>query len=217
VARKQVASDHGLVGIRPRPTRCGENEPYQTSFEMTQGQARLNTKHLLADLFFWKKYRNVWEIGLHEDSMISIMFFWFWNPNSITDCMRTCLPTYGGGPVGLKQCTMFVGWSLSCFFPEFLSVSKCRPTYYFSVRIWYMFSVSTCRGKLDLGVCMTLVFAQRMRPHSADFRFKNVFGRRIRWKSALRSLNLCTSTEVMHLDPTLTNMQVSNSYGKIKC
>jgi len=37
-----------------------------------------------------------------------------------------------------------------------------------------------------------------MRPHSAEFRFKNVFGRRIRWKSALRSRILFASTEVMH-------------------
>jgi len=45
---------------------------------------------------------------------------------------------------------------------------------------------------------MTSVLAKRMWPHSADFRFKNVFGHRIRQKSALRSLILFASTEVMH-------------------
>ena len=70
--------------------------------------------------------------------------------------------------------------------------------FYFSVRIWYMFFISICRGKLDLGVCMTSVLAKRKRPHSADFRFKNVFGHWIRRKSALRSWILFASTEVMH-------------------
>ena len=77
--------------------------------------------------------------------------------------------------------------------------SKCRAVlvFYFPVRIWLLFSISMCRGESDLGLCMTSVLAKRMRPHSADFRFKNVFGRRIRWKSALRSRNLFASTEVM--------------------
>jgi len=37
-----------------------------------------------------------------------------------------------------------------------------------------------------------------MQPHSADFWFKNVSGRRIRWKSALRSRIVFASTEVMY-------------------
>jgi len=45
---------------------------------------------------------------------------------------------------------------------------------------------------------MTLVLAKKMQPHSADFRFKSVIGRRIRWKSALRSRILFKSTKVMH-------------------
>jgi len=45
---------------------------------------------------------------------------------------------------------------------------------------------------------MTSVLAKRTLLHSADFRFKNVFGRRIRWKSALRSRIFFASTEVMH-------------------
>jgi len=44
--------------------------------------------------------------------------------------------------------------------------------FYFSVRIWYIFLISRCRGKSDLGVCMTTVLAKRMRTHSAYFRFK---------------------------------------------
>jgi len=69
----------------------------------------------------------------------------------------------------------------------------------FPVRIWYyVFLISICTGKLDLGVCMTSVLAKRMRPRSADFRFENVFGRRIRCKSTLRSRILFASTQVMH-------------------
>ena len=41
--------------------------------------------------------------------------------------------------------------------------------FYFSVRTWYMFFISKCEWKLDLGVCMTSVLAKRMRLHSADF------------------------------------------------
>jgi len=74
----------------------------------------------------------------------------------------------------------------------------CALAFCFSVRIWYMFLISICRGKLDLGVCMTSVLAKKMQPHGADFRFKNVFGRRICQKSALRSHILFASTEVMH-------------------
>jgi len=45
---------------------------------------------------------------------------------------------------------------------------------------------------------VTSVLAKRMRPHSADFLFKNVFGRIIRRKSALPSGILFASTEVKH-------------------
>ena len=45
---------------------------------------------------------------------------------------------------------------------------------------------------------MTLVLSKRMWPHSADFRFKNVFVRRIRQKSALHCCILLESTEVMY-------------------
>ena len=68
---------------------------------------------------------------------------------------------------------------------------------YCSIRIWYVFSVSTRRPKSDLGLYMTLVPAKRIRPQSADFRFQNVFGRSIRRKSALRSRILSASTQVM--------------------
>ena len=49
----------------------------------------------------------------------------------------------------------------------------------FSIRIWYVFLTSKCRGELDLGLCMTLVLAKRMWLHRADFQFENVFGRKI--------------------------------------
>ena len=41
--------------------------------------------------------------------------------------------------------------------------------FYFSVRIWYMLSISKCRGKSNLGLCMTLVLAKRIRLRSANF------------------------------------------------
>jgi len=34
--------------------------------------------------------------------------------------------------------------------------------FYFSVRIWYVFSISKCTGKCDLGLCMTLAVSKRM-------------------------------------------------------
>jgi len=37
-------------------------------------------------------------------------------------------------------------------------------------RIWYMFSISKCRGKSDSSLCMTSVLAKRMLLRSADFR-----------------------------------------------
>jgi len=60
-----------------------------------------------------------------------------------------------------------------------------------------MFLMLKCRGELDLGLCMTAVLAKRMQLHSTDFRFLNVFGRKIRRKSSLRSGILFASTEVM--------------------
>ena len=68
----------------------------------------------------------------------------------------------------------------------------------FFVRIWYVFILSKCRGELDLGLCMSLVPAKRMPLHSADLRFQNAFGRKIRRKSALRSRILFACTKLMH-------------------
>ena len=43
------------------------------------------------------------------------------------------------------------------------AVSKHRAiAFYFSVRIYYMFLMSKCTGKSDLGLCMTSVLAKRM-------------------------------------------------------
>jgi len=72
--------------------------------------------------------------------------------------------------------------------------------FYFSVRIRRrcMFLISKWRGESDLGLCMTSGLAERMRPHSADFQFLNVVGRKIRQMSSLRSGILFARTEVMH-------------------
>jgi len=56
--------------------------------------------------------------------------------------------------------------------------------------------VSKCRGELELGLCMIPVIAKRMPLRSADFRFENVFGRKIHRKLAPRSGILFASTEV---------------------
>jgi len=76
-----------------------------------------------------------------------------------------------------------------------------------------MFLKSTCRGKSDSGVCMTSVLAKRMRLHSADLLFQNMFGRRIRWKSAQRSRILFASTAVMHTpDPAILYISILRTY-----
>jgi len=54
----------------------------------------------------------------------------------------------------------------------------------FSIRMSNIFLISKCRRGSDLGLCMTLGLAKRMPLHSADFRFSNVFGRKIFRKSA---------------------------------
>jgi len=61
---------------------------------------------------------------------------------------------------------------------------------------------------------MASVLAKNMRPHSADFRFKNVFGRKIRWKSELRSRILFASTEVMRTPTSNSplNFDIENTY-----
>jgi len=55
-----------------------------------------------------------------------------------------------------------------------------------------------CRRESDLGLCTTSGLAKRMLLHGADFRFKNVFGRKIDRKSALRSGIPFASPEVVH-------------------
>ena len=73
--------------------------------------------------------------------------------------------------------------------------------FYFSGRalaFFTMFLIPKCRGLWDLVVCMTSGLTKRMRLRSADFRFLNVFGRKIRQNSPLRSGTLFASPEVMH-------------------
>jgi len=92
----------------------------------------------------------------------------------------------------------------------------------FPVRIWYMLSISKCRGESDLGLCMGSLIAKRMPPRSADFRKilrPNTFLNR---KSALRSGILLASTKLMHrpkFDSPLhfeKREKMINSYGKTK-
>ena len=75
--------------------------------------------------------------------------------------------------------------------------SKHRALAFYSLQFCYVLLVSMCRGESDLGLCMTLKLAERMRLLSADFWFRNVFGLWIRRKSALRSRILIASSKVM--------------------
>jgi len=60
---------------------------------------------------------------------------------------------------------------------------------------------------------MTSVLAKRMQLHNADFRFKNVFGRKICRRSALRSSIFFANTEVMQdLDSTLLYIMILRTY-----
>jgi len=68
----------------------------------------------------------------------------------------------------------------------------------FFVRIWNVFVLSKCRGVSDSCLCMRLVLAKRMPLRSADFWFQDVFGHRIRWKSALRNSIFFASTKLMY-------------------
>jgi len=70
--------------------------------------------------------------------------------------------------------------------------------FYLSVRICYMFRMAKCRGESYLGLCRTSGLAKRMPLRSTDFQFLNVFGRKIRQNSALRSGIPFGSPEVMH-------------------
>jgi len=94
---------------------------------------------------------------------------------------------------------------------------------YFSVRICCVFLMLKYRRESDLGLCMTSVLTKIIQLRSADFRFLNVFGRKIRRKSALRSCILFASTEVMHRPRSdsflhfYIRTQKANSYGKINC
>jgi len=79
-----------------------------------------------------------------------------------------------------------------------------------------MFLKSKCRGKSDLGVCMTSVLAKGMQPRSANFRRILQPNTLLHWKSALRSRILFASTKVMHthLDPTFLYILILRTYTK---
>ena len=85
---------------------------------------------------------------------------------------------------------------------------------YFSVRIWYVFLISKYREELDLGPCMSLVRAKRMRLRSADFQRilrPNTFLNR---KSALRSRILFARTQLMQRprSDSPLNFDIENTY-----
>jgi len=99
--------------------------------------------------------------------------------------------------------------------PSRVSGSKHRALeFQFSVRIWYVFLISICREESDLCLYMTSVLTKRMQLHKANFRYKNVFGRKIRRKSALRSHMLFASTEVMHRPRSHSSLRfdIKNTY-----
>jgi len=84
---------------------------------------------------------------------------------------------------------------------------------YFSVRMWYVFLISVCRGESGLGLCVTSVFAKGMRQHRADFLFKNVLGRRIRSKLALCSHIIFASPKsCTDLDLTFLYISILRAY-----
>ena len=68
----------------------------------------------------------------------------------------------------------------------------------FSIRICYMFLISTCRAESDLGLYTTSALAKRMPLRNGHFCVQNEFGRNISCKSPLRSCILFASTEVVH-------------------
>jgi len=77
----------------------------------------------------------------------------------------------------------------------------------------YNFLILKCRGKSDLGLCMTLVLAKRMRLRSADFKQilrSNTF---LNQKSALCVRILFTSTEVMNRPRSdFSTIDIVNTY-----
>ena len=62
----------------------------------------------------------------------------------------------------------------------------------------YMFRIPKCRRESNLGLSTALGLAKRMRLCGDDFRFKNVFGRKICWKSTLCIRILFASPGVVH-------------------
>jgi len=60
---------------------------------------------------------------------------------------------------------------------------------------------------------MTLALAKRMRLRSANFRFKNMFGRRIRRKTALRShIPFAIPKSCTHLDLNFLYISILRTY-----
>jgi len=71
--------------------------------------------------------------------------------------------------------------------------------------VCYLLLMSKCRGESDLGLCMTSVLAKRMLLRSANFRFLNVFGSKIRREMSVY-VNLLT-----HPKNGVLNKEVSTS------
>jgi len=90
--------------------------------------------------------------------------------------------------------------------------------FYFSIRIWYLFWESKCRGDCDLGLCKLLALSKRMPLHSADFRLKTVFGRKSCQRHCAAAFFLSVSKLCTDLDRSLLYIliliNIPNSYGK---
>jgi len=87
--------------------------------------------------------------------------------------------------------------------------------FYFPVRICYMFPMMKCRGKSELGLCMTSVIAKRMPLLSADFRRILRLNTLKNRKSALRSrFSLEVPKSCTDLDPTLLYISKLGRYSK---
>jgi len=71
--------------------------------------------------------------------------------------------------------------------------------------------ISKYRGESDLDLCLTMGLEKRMPLHSGDFRFQNIFGRKICWKLPVQSGILFASPDVTHR-PCGASIQLSPTF-----
>jgi len=79
----------------------------------------------------------------------------------------------------------------------------------FPLQICYMSIMLKCRGESDSGLCMTLRLAKRMPLHSGNFRFKNVFGRKIWQKQTQPCPKLWPLTITTQRTPSLRKLRLT--------